>query len=276
MKSKLKSRGKQLLLSLLGGVLASVVASFVFYLMQKQEGRPIFDVLIDFFSALLNFNELWIRGLLITLLRFLAGFAIALCLGVILGLGMGRFEAIERIFKVLVNVLRPIPSAAVIPLAMIIFPLTGNPIKIFIIAYGALWPMLYSVYKGAQDIDAMLVDTGRTLGKSEKDIFIDIVFPATLPAIMTGARVGLGIGLLLAVTAEMLSMGDQTGIGYLIIDYERSFKFPAMFAAVILLGIVGWVLDIIFGWLEDKILYWHPRTQRGKTLLLGVEDSNAN
>lgn len=276
MSPKIKSRGKQITFSLLGGVLASLVASWLFFLMQQHQGHSFLTVVIDFFSALFNFNELWIRGLLITLIRFASGFLIAMTIGVILGLAMGRYEAIERLFKTLVNVLRPIPSAAVIPLAMIIFPLTGNLIKIFIIAYGVLWPMLYSVYKGAQDIDGMLIDTGKTLGKTEKEIFTDIVFPATLPAIMTGARVGLAIGLILAVTAEMITMGDQTGIGYLIIDYERSFQMPAMFAAVVLLGFTGWLMDYFFGKLEDKILYWHPRIERSQTTGLTTENSDEN
>lgn len=200
-------------------------------------------------------EELW-KALGSTLFRFSIGFSMALVAASILGIAMGRVKRVEDFFSVGVNVLRPIPSAAIIPFAMFIFAYGGISMKLFVIIYGVFWPILLQVWQGAKDIDPILLATGKTLGKRRFKMFIQIIVPATLPSIMVGARVGLGVGLLLAVTTEILIASDP-GIGYLILDYERSFKYAPMVGAIILLGLVGWVLDFIFVKIERWCLPWH-------------------
>lgn len=200
-----------------------------------------------------------------TLWRFALGFAIALVCAVVVGVLMGRIKRIENALIDTVRFLRPIPSAAIIPLAMLVISGIGNPLRIFVIAYGVFWPLLIHIYQASKDIDQALIDTGRTLGKTRMQIFRGIVLRAILPAIMTSSRIGLAIGLLLGVTSEMLVTGDPSGIGYRILDYERSFKHPEMLAAIVVLAVFGWAIDWAFRWIERKSLPWH--NARSKSFL---------
>lgn len=200
--------------------------------------------------------EVW-KALGATLARFSLGFGLAVLGATVLGLAMGRIKRLEEFLMPLVSVLKPIPSAAVIPFAMFMFAYGGISMKLFVITYGVFWPVLIYVLQGAKDIDPILVETGRTLGKSESCIFFEVVVPATLPAVLLGARVALAIGLLLAVTTEILIASNPSGIGYLILDYERLFKHPEMVGAIFVLGIVGWGLDFFFREVEKLCLPWH-------------------
>ncbi len=200
-------------------------------------------------------SDVW-TGLGLTLKRFFAGYLWAVVLGTVLGVVMGRVRAFARVLSIPVNAFRAIPSAAVVPFAMAFLPLAGDEMKVFVVAYGAIWPILLQVAQGSRDVDRLLIDSGRTLGKSNLAVFTSVVLPATLPAAMTGARVGLGIGLLLAVTAEILTPSDG-GLGFMILDFERAFSYPEMCATVIVLAVVGIVLDHAFKRLEYKLVGWH-------------------
>ncbi len=209
-----------------------------------------------FFSVFLT-AELY-RNILQTLYRFFVGFGLAVSIGAITGLAMGRLKMVESILSPPVHALRPIPSAAVVPLAILLFRgNTGDLMKIVVIFYGVFWPVLIQVYQGCKDIDERMVESGRTLGKSRWAIFTGVILPASFPAIMTGARVGLAIGLLLAVTVEIIATGETFGLGYLIIDYERSFKWPQMLGVIVMVGVIGWVLDFVFRYIEKSVLSWH-------------------
>jgi ABC-type nitrate/sulfonate/bicarbonate transport system permease component len=234
-------------------ILALIFAVVAHWLMEKSDwgvGRSARQ-LLDAFAL----SVLW-SGLGLTLARFVQGYVLAVTLGGALGLAIGRIASVEKALSLPVNALRTIPSAAVVPFALALLPQTGDKIKIFIIAYGAIWPVLLQVAQGSKDIDSMLVDTGRTLGKSRWRVFSEVVLPATLPAALTGARIGLGIGLLLAVTAEMLTPSDG-GLGFLILDFERSFRYPEMVAAVTVLAAAGASLDYCFRRVESKLVAWH-------------------
>ena len=233
--------------ALLGGL-------FVNWLFDQMKGTSSLEALERTGKALLS-GEVW-RAMMSTVGRFSLGFLIALVSASIFGIAIGMDKRIERFCAPAVGTLKNIPSAAIIPFAMFAFQYGGITLKLFIIVFGCFWPILLQVIQGTKDIDRILIDTGRTLGKGSLRRLVDIVIPACLPAIMVGARVGLGIGLLLAVTSEVL-IATNTGIGYLILDYERSFKQPEMFGAIIVLGLTGWLLDLVFKRIEKLALPWH-------------------
>lgn len=240
-----------------GSLLMAVLGAILFNAIRGPYTNSGFAEIVDrFFSVILTY-ELYVN-LSETIMRFGAGYLIAIALGTALGISMGRSLQIERIFSIPVHILRPIPSAAIIPLAIVLFKSsTGDLMKISIVIYGVFWPVLLQVMQGCKDIDTLLIESGKTLGKSKKQIFIGIILPATTPSIMTGARIGLAIGLLLTVTTEMIAPGKSIGLGYLIIDFERSFKYPEMLAVITIVGLLGWIFDLCFRIIEKKLLHWH-------------------
>lgn len=249
------TNGNRPLFSVLGALAWALLGGlFVNWLSDKMKGTSFQQFLERTGQALLS-GEVW-GAMISTLGRFSLGFCIALAAASLIGIAIGLDKRIERFCAPAVGTLKNIPSAAIIPFAMFAFQYGGISLKLFIIVFGCFWPILLQVIQGTKDIDPILMDTGRTLGKGPFKRLVEIVIPASLPAIMVGARVGLGIGLLLAVTSEFL-IATNTGIGYLILDYERSFKHPDMFGAIIALGLTGWLIDFIFKRIEKLVLPWH-------------------
>ena len=150
-----------------------------------------------------------------------------------LGLLMGSISFVYRLLEPITEFIRPIPSSAYIPVA-ILFLGIGNEMKIFIVFLACLFPVLLNTYGGVRGVDPVLVDTGRTFGLSRLSALRQIIFPAVLPNILTGMRISLGIALIVAIVAEMIT--GNSGIGYYILDMQRTFRVPEMFAGIFTLG----------------------------------------
>src|ERR1700751_626809 len=161
-----------------------------------------------------------------TLARIGAGFGLAAVVAIPLGLLMGSVPFIYRLFEPITEFVRPIPSSAYIPVA-ILFLGIDNAMKIFIVVVGCFFPILLNTYGGVRGVDPVLIDTGRTFGLSRVKALWQIVLPAALPSVLTGIRISLGIGLIVVVIAEMIA-GDS-GIGYFILDRQRVFRIQEMF-----------------------------------------------
>ena len=185
--------------------------------------------------------------------RIFAGFGLAVVVAVPLGLLMGSVAIIYRLLEPLTEFVRPIPAAAYIPVA-ILFLGIGNEMKIFVVFLACLFPILLNTYGGVRGVDAVLIDTGRTFGVSHVKALCQIVFPAALPSILTGMRISLGIALIVVVVAEMIA--GNSGIGYYILDMQRSFRIPAMFAGIFTLGLLGFMINFVFLKLEQHLLRW--------------------
>src|SRR5690606_10697748 len=121
-----------------------------------------------------------------------------------LGLGMGASRIVYGLFEPLTELLRPIPSSAYIPIA-ILFLGIGDAMKEFVVFFSCLFPILVNTYSGVAGVDPVLIDTGRTFGLSRRKILWTIIFPATVPNILTGMRVSLAIALIVVVVAEMVA-----------------------------------------------------------------------
>ncbi len=132
---------------------------------------------------------------------------------------MGSIALVYRLLEPLTEFIRPIPAAAYIPVA-ILFLGIGNEMKIFVVFLACLFPILLNTYGGVRGVDPVLIDTGRTFGVSRFKALCQIVFPAALPSILTGMRISLGIALIVVVVAEMIA--GNSGIGYYILDMQRS------------------------------------------------------
>jgi ABC-type nitrate/sulfonate/bicarbonate transport system permease component len=193
------------------------------------------------------------RQLLPSLGRIFAGFALALVVAVPLGLMMGTISFIYRLLEPLTEFVRPIPSSAYIPVA-ILFLGIGDEMKVFVVFLACIFPILLNTYSGVRGIDSVLVDTGRTFGLSRAKMLIKIILPAALPSVLTGMRISLGIALIVVVGTEMIT--GNSGIGYFILDMERSFRVPEMFAGIFTLGVLGYLVNFAFLQAEHRLLRW--------------------
>ncbi len=192
-----------------------------------------------------------------TLWRIGMGFGLAAAVGIPLGLMMGSVAFVYRLLEPLTEFIRPIPSSAYIPVA-ILFLGIDDAMKIFVVFLACLFPILLNTYSGVRGVDPVLIDTGRTFGVSWLRSLWSIVLPAALPSILTGMRISLGISLIVAVVAEMIA--GSSGIGYFILDMQRVFRVPEMFAGIFTLGILGFLINFGFLKLESHLLAWRGTT----------------
>lgn len=185
-------------------------------------------------------------------LLFVAYFA-ACALAVAAGLVMGRFAAIHDLFEPLVEVLRPLPKPALLP-PLILFLGLGDAMKLTVIGLGVFFPVLINTVQGVRGADPVVIDTARTFGHGRLGILFKVVLPGALPLILSGMRISLGLGLILVVIAEMLA--GTGGLGYLIIDMQRTFRVQQMYAWVVILAVLGYALNFIFLRLEQRAIHW--------------------
>ena len=196
-------------------------------------------------------RELWP-----SLYRIAIGYALAVMVAVPLGLLMGASRFMYHLFEPLTELLRPIPSSAYIPVA-ILFLGIGDEMKEFVVFFSCLFPILVNTYSGVIGIDPVLVETGRTFGLTRGQILRSIIFRATVPSILTGMRISLAIALIVVVVAEMVA--GSSGIGYFILDQQRTFRVPEMFAGIFTLGVLGYCANAVFLLIERRVLHWRPR-----------------
>ena len=198
--------------------------------------------------------------LLPSLGRIASGFALAVVVAVPLGLLMGTVRFAYRLLEPITEFIRPIPSSAYIPIA-ILFLGIGNEMKVFVIFLACLFPVLLNTFGGVRSVDPVLVETGRTFGLSRIKTLWQIILPAALPHILTGMRISLGLALVVSVVAEMIS--GNSGIGYFILNMQRIFRVPEMFAGIFTLGVLGYLINVGFLQVERYFLRWRGTRQAG-------------
>jgi ABC-type nitrate/sulfonate/bicarbonate transport system permease component len=193
-----------------------------------------------------------------SLVRLAVGFLAAAAAGVAVGLVMGYFRVAYDLLEPLVEFLRPLPSPAYIPIVMLFLGI-DDAMKIAVIAFASFFPIVINTYSGVVNVDPVLVDVARTFGVRRSDIALRVVLPAALPYIFSGLRVSLGIALIVTVLSEMVA--GNSGIGFFVLDMQRAFRNAEMFAAVLMLGIVGYLLNRVFLWIERRVVGWAPQFQ---------------
>jgi NitT/TauT family transport system permease protein len=171
-----------------------------------------------------------------SLFRVLAGFALATCFGVGLGLLVGRSRLAELTLMSPLEVLRPIPGVAWIPLAILMFP-SSEVSMVFITFIGALFPILLSTIHGVEALEPRLVASARCLGAGRWRIFQDIVLPGALPHVVTGLAIGMGTSWFCLVTAEMIA--GQYGIGYYTWEAYNLQRYPEIVVGMLVIGGLG-------------------------------------
>ena len=190
----------------------------------------------------------------VSLLRMAAGFGISAALGISCGLLIGYHRAVFNLTEPLIEFCRPTPVSAIIPIVILLFGI-GNEMKIFIVAWASFWPILVNTIDGVRGVDRVLLHTARVFGVTPWELFRKVILHAASPHIVTGMRVSVAISLIVTVIAEMLA--GNNGIGYFVLDAERSFRIPEMYAGVFSLASVGYLLNRLFVCLESSVMAWH-------------------
>ncbi len=188
-----------------------------------------------------------------SLKRIVAGFVLAFALAVPTGLLMGRLWTAEAVGKPVVELFRPIPPLAWIPIFLVVFGIFWGPIGIVFL--GVFFPILLNVQLGARSVDPTLIDAARTLGTRKFDIFLKVVLPSTVPYLMTGVTVGLGIGWMCIVAAEMLGAVGG-GVGYFIFTAAGNSQYPYMYAGMLMIGILSILTTGVAGLFERRLSKW--------------------
>lgn len=180
------------------------------------------------------------QGLLISFQRVIVGFLIASVIGIVLGFLMGLFVPVNKMLSSLVNILRPIPVIALIPIFIIILGI-GEPANISIIIIGALWPILLNTLAGVLNVDRKLLEVAYVYRISRRKIIFKIILPSALYHILTGLRLGIGGAWASVVAAEMI--GATSGIGYMIMFAKSLAQASNMYVLVLVIGVIGLLID---------------------------------
>jgi ABC-type nitrate/sulfonate/bicarbonate transport system permease component len=170
------------------------------------------------------------------------------------GLLLGMSRRARRAAAPIVEFLRAIPPPALLPFAILVIGV-GNSMKVFIIAFVCIWPILLNTIDGVTGVDPTLRDTTRVYGIDGGDRVLRVMLPAAAPQIFAGMRTSLSLALILMVISEMVA--STNGIGFFVLQSQRSFAIPEMWAGILLLGLLGYALNLIFVLVERRVLAWH-------------------
>lgn len=193
------------------------------------------------------------RHLGVSLLRVLAGFALAALAGVALGIGIGLSRRIDRITDLLIQLIKPIPPIAWIPIVILWFGI-GETAKIYIIFLGAFFPVLVSTIDGIRQTDHRFVELARVLEVPRRRFIAQVVLPGALPTIMTGLRVSLMVAWMCVVASELIAA--SSGVGYLIMDARQLSQTDVVIVGMITIGVMGKILDVLLKQLERRLIRW--------------------
>ncbi|SFL79594.1 ABC-type nitrate/sulfonate/bicarbonate transport system, permease component [Bradyrhizobium sp. NFR13] len=188
-----------------------------------------------------------------TLEHMFYGWLVASVVGIALGAMIGSSKAMRSYVAPSLEFLRPLPVSAIIPVAIALFGLTQG-MALFVIAFGAIWPMLLATIHGFGAVEPRLYEVARSLHMSRLAVIFKIALPSASPDIISGMRLSLTVSLILAVVCEILAGLD--GLGHWVLLSARAFRSPDLFAGVILLGVIGYVTALAMSMVEARLLRW--------------------
>jgi NitT/TauT family transport system permease protein len=241
---------KRSLASVLLPLIVAVIFLLVWDLAVRLTGSKLFPTPLEVAAGIV---ELVRKGLLLkyiaaSLFRITWGFLLAVVVGVPSGLVLGWFRPARQAFNPMIQVFRPISPIAWIPVAIIWFGVT-DAAPVFLIFLASVFPITVSAMAAVRNVQPVYLRAAQNFGLSGFQLFRRVIFPATLPQIITGLRIALGIAWLVVVAAEMIAA--NSGLGYLIIDARNAGKrYDLVVAGMVLIGLIGWLLDVLMRQVE--------------------------
>ena len=228
---------------------SQVLLRWIDYLKPLEQYDPAnMSYLAWFFSGELPHDAL------ASIIRVVGGFGIGAGLALPLGLLMGGSARFYQLMNPLVQLLRPIPPIAYIPLAILWFGL-GNPPAFFLISLGAFFPVLMNTISGVRTVDEIYIRAARNLGASGATLFLRIILPAATPHILIGLRVGIGVAFIVVIVAEMIAVNN--GLGFRILEAREFMWSDKIIAGMITIGLLGLAIDTGMDRINRYLLRWH-------------------
>ncbi|MCF8255866.1 MAG: ABC transporter permease [Bacteroidia bacterium] len=207
------------------------------------------------------FNALWkliisgsiITDTLVSLWRVLIGYLIAVLFGISLGYSMAINKNTKDVLSPIIEILRPIPPVAFIPLSILWFGI-GNGPAYFLVAFGAFFPIFTNTFQGIASVDKIHLNAANCLGASKKQMVLDVQFPAAMPFITIGLKTGVGVAWFCVIAAELV--GAQSGLGYMIQLNRLTLQSEKVIAGMIMIGIVGFLMSRLMLFIQRKLTPW--------------------
>jgi NitT/TauT family transport system permease protein len=219
-----------------------------------------FDLVTGSTDAAGRYSGTWLDHAFASTWRVFAGFAWGVALGILLGLLIGRTRVMERVLDPTIQVLRNIPVTAWVPLSLVFFGI-GNAPAVFLIGLGAFFPAAINSTHGVRQVNVTLYKAARMMGANEWEILSRVILIAALPSILTGVRLSMGIAWVLVVVAEILAV--RSGLGYLLNDAYLFYRNDVVIAAMLSIGLLGFLSDRLVIVVRDMLLTWNKRETFG-------------
>jgi len=229
-----------------------LASSYKFNFIINFENIPTPAVVWKQLVALLETQKFYYH-IYVSMRRILIGFTLATALGVTIGVLMGRFRTMTDIFMPYIEILRPIPAVAWIPLAILMFPTEESSI-IYITFLGAFFPIVLNTVHGVEQTPENLVRAARSLGASNRMILWHVVLPGALPSIMAGLAIGMGVSWFSLLAGEIIS--GQYGIGYFTWNSYSLVEYPKIIIGMLVIGILGTLSTLLVKQLSKPFLRW--------------------
>ena len=185
--------------------------------------------------------------------RLIIGFVVGGVPALVIGVMMGLNATMRAMIDPLISATYPIPKSSILPLALLVLGL-GEPSKIFMVAIGVFYPIVMNAMTGVREINKVYLDVGHNFKASRWNFFCTIALPGAMPMIMTGVRLGVGMGLVLIAIAEMV--GAKSGLGYLIWNAWETFSVDQMYVGLFVIALIGFILTILVNEAEKILVPW--------------------
>lgn len=216
-------------------------------------------ILEQFFSMAFS-GELW-PHVEASLFRSVSGFVIGTTLGLLLGLLSGVLRWVETFWDPLISLTYPVPKVALLPVLLVWFGI-GDTSKIVVIALACFYPVFLNAYYGARGVNERYIWAARMMGASSWQIFVKVIFPASLGSIFSGVRIALALSFVVLFSAELL--GGKPGLGYLIVQAEQGLRFDIMYVAILSITLLGFAADRLLLWTRRKLLAGQELAEQGE------------
>jgi len=199
------------------------------------------------------------RHIAASMTRILAGYSVALVAGVFVGVLMGWFKLLDDFIDPIVEVFRPVSPLAILPLAILWLGI-GQASKVFVVAYGCVFPIMLNTYAGVRSVPRSTIEAARIMGARPDEMLRKVVLPHSLPLIMTGARISFAVSLIVIIAAEMVAA--DTGLGYMILTAQQTFHTSDLFAGIVTIAIIGFVGDRLLRLLRARLCPWYVESEQ--------------
>lgn len=237
-------------------VLVPLLAVAIWFVASAGSSSLYFPPLADILE---RFAAVWlgpglVRDALPSLGRMALGYTIAVVAGVAVGIALGLSSLARMLLGPSVEFLRALPAVLLIPFALVVFS-DDLTLKVFVIALGCLFPVVLNTVDGVRSVEPLLIDVARSFRFGPVERVWRVVLPSAAPQIFAGLRAALSLALVLMVVSEMVA--STNGIGYAILQAQRRFATTDMWAGIVLLGLLGYLINVVLLLVERRVLAWH-------------------